>query len=266
MSTVSFQPRRGLSVRTISSESSKTDLVSIWGSSSVESSDPPSSPNVKNHSPLKSSPSLIDLLSISMTKSPKKTLYVPPRVDSPALKKVKPKVQEFMYSSIVLTSPEFHDFESFAKTSKTYVFKGMENQEYAWEDFKKVVHEAKQSIVATPNLAFHFKNNVVVGKALTSSAQNKLDKITENSHIEIEKAINLLDDLSKTEKLCIYSTHMFNYSVVTPVMLKHLEMDSNKGKLHRYTLNGCVFPSFYDKIMSVFADVNSVKRHNIVLH
>lgn len=260
---------------TLSSEGSKTDLASIWGSQSSEISSPPSSPRVgfsspsiKNGSPFsKNYPTLFSVLNQSIQKSPKKTLYVPPRVDSPSPKKIKPKVADYMYSKIQLTSSENPVFDEIYTNSKTYVFRGTENQEYAWDDFKHVVREAKQSVVATLNLVFNFRRNTVRAKALTSSAQVKLDKISDGDmHIDIDKAIELLDDLSKSEKLCIYSTSMFNYSIVMPMKIDHTEMGSSMGTLHRNTISGFIFPYMFEGILKSYTDVNSVKKHNVVLH
>ncbi|EAY04710.1 hypothetical protein TVAG_059080 [Trichomonas vaginalis G3] len=252
---------KSVGFKTIPSDGSGTDLASIWGSQGLESNTPPSSPVAKN------SPTMFSLLSLNTPKSPKKSLYVPPRIDSPSPKKSRPKPVDYMYSSISLTSSQKVSFDSIYKSTTTYVYKGNENQNLAWEDFRRIVQDAEESIVATPNLVFQFKKKVVSAKALTSSAQTKLDKITDElSNIDIEKALSLIQDLSKVEKLSIYSTSPFNFSVVTPIHLKYTEVGSQLGPLHRYVFNGFIFPSTLDKFMHVYTDLGSVKRYTVVLH
>ena len=240
----------------IPSTPTKTDLASIWmktpKSSSVSS--PPSSPDVKPHQ------NILSLLSLNVSRTPKKTLHCPPVMEVQKVKKPKIVTPDSLYSNISFTSKRVPAFADELLNRITFVFKGNENQEIAWDSFKKVYKTAKRSVVAGPNLSFYFANGKVYGKSLTSSAQRKLESLSSSLPlVDEEKAIGLIDEMSKNEKLSIFSTTCFNYGVVTPIIKKESEIGSSEGNLKRVTFVGYMFPDFCDKLDELYNNCDAKK-------
>lgn len=260
MSLMSFEVPTSPNLRTITPLSGDSGLASIWKSSSNDLFTAPSSPEV-------STSSILSVMCMNVPRTPKKSLYVPPRIESPKPKKSKPKAVDYIYSSVSFTSSENPIFDDVYLKEKTFVYKGMENQEFAWSDFKRIVPQAEQSVVATSNLVFYFKKGNAYGKALTSSAQSKLDKACgDSSDISIEIAVKILDDMAKSEKFLIYSTSSFNYSTVTPIIKKYIKMGSQSGPLHRHIFSGYLFPTLIDALQRVYEDEKAIKKYMVSLH
>jgi len=203
-----------------------------------------------NSSPLSKSPSdILGELTSRISKSPRKKLYCPPVIEPLEAEKQKEKEIGFLFSNITCTSRFDQNIPDFLKDFVVYAYKGSENQEIAWADFKKTVNIVKECVISCANMSFFLNGDEVKCKAHTGSAQRKLDQIADDfSNISLDKVIGLIDELVSCERLSIFSSDRFHYSVVTPLIIQSSEIDSSNGKLFRISVNGYVFPSIADLI------------------
>ena len=245
--------------------SKKSDLASIWNPSAASLSIPSSSPL---SSPIaKPQHDILSLLQLNVSRPAKKSLYCPPVIEARKEKKEKIEVPNAIYSNITFTANCVPEISDEIINRITFVYKGPENQESAWNSFKKVYKKAKHSVVASNNMSFHFNDGKVTAKASTQSAKAKLKLIaTEMPYVDEEKAINLLDTLVGTERFSIFSSVCFNYSVVTPVIQKEVEMGTKEGKKHKVTFLGYMFPDFLESLEQAYKVCNNPEKCTLVLY
>ena len=221
--------------------------------------------NSPNSSPiLNPFENLFNILSKPPPKLQKKKLYCPPTLDfsEPEIPKIEEK--SFLYSTATFTSKFDPCFDDFISKSILYVFKGGENQENSWNDFKKVLHIATESIISSPNLSVLIKNGKATTKYLTGTWKKKLEFISDDlPNVELNKIIKLIDENINNEKFSFYSTDKFHYSIVTPLTIKRSQFCSEKGELYRFVFSGFMFNNLLNEILNYFPQIDEVKTNFI---
>lgn len=257
MSSAALRCRMNFMHTKAASTPKKTDLDSIWNTMITT---PLSSPSITPKSKKDSSVDFLSSLTLQLSKTPKKTLYCPPVIETPKAKKIKTTEFEHLFTNVTFSSSEKLDLEEILDNYITFVYKGGDNQEAAWNDFKKKVANAEHSFVMTSNLRMYFTHNEVKAKGLTITAQDQIESITcSDGSIDFEKAIDLIDNLSKSEKLSIFSSGQFHYSTITPVLTRRSEVGTSSGKSHRLTLIGYVFPDIISIVTSQYENITCFK-------
>lgn len=243
MSSAALRCRMNFQHNKSSTSTKKSSLASIWDiSSSSPLSSPYASPTKEKKNINTDTVDIVSLLTGKHLKTPKKTLYCPPVIEKKEKLKPKPQDFEFMFSNITYSSKCVFNLPDSIKKYTTYVFKGGENQEIAWESFKKVCVNAKYGFIVCGNIKLYIDSGNVISKALTISANDKLESISSNlPNVELNKALDLISNLERSEKIFLYCSSPFSFSVVTPLIIKHSEMGSNSGIVYRVSLTGYMF-------------------------
>jgi hypothetical protein len=226
----------------------KSDLALLWERSRSPVSSPEESP------PENRTANILSLLSSAAPTAAHKKLYCPPMLDSRPASPPKETAREFAFSMVSLSSRSELTIPDHVLQSHVFAFKGnKDEQPGAWASFKSTVRTAQFAIMACVNCTFFIQNGVVTASGITQTAQKKLQDISEDlPHVDADRAIEFLDGKTETEKMLLYSTNIFNYGVVTPIVAKRAQMGSTNGVMHRVTLTGCIF----EPVMKILADLN----------
>ena len=180
---------------------------------------------------------------------PRKRLYCPPVVKAFTVPQAKKENISFLYRRVSITSctpvllPEKLD------KMIIHMYKGCENQQTAWDDFKRKIHESEYSLISCANMVFFIHNGLIKAKGITGTASKKIKSLAnEEDEIEISKVIELIDELHAKERLELYSTSPFFYSVMTPIEKCMSEMNSSTGIKYRLILSGFIFSPLLSEI------------------
>ena len=233
----------GATVSKPDTSSEKSDLRLLW----EQATTPTSSPEPQNRSAQRRE-NLLTLLSTSTPTAPAKKLYCPPRVEEPKPEKPKEPRLELAYSMVSVSSTGDVVIPESILDSRIFTFKSGESQ-LAWASFKASCRRARFALVAIVNVFFLFESGRVRAKALTGTASQRLLALSSNlPNVDADAAIKFVDDWVEKEKLCLYSSEIFDYSTVTPLSVKHCEMQSAAGVVRRITLAGCLFAPLLKEI------------------
>ncbi|OHS98798.1 hypothetical protein TRFO_01849 [Tritrichomonas foetus] len=242
----------------------KCDIQLLW----ERANSPASSPKPKKQSKSVEAINILALLSNNNNNKPAKKLFVPPTMQIKSEIKAKPETSlEFLVGSlIVTTNKEFHLPDSL-DGKVTYVYKGAENQIESWNDFKKNVRTAKCSVASAARFAFIFEGGKVRAKAFTGTAQKQLEELSSDlTSIQLDSALQMIDEIQATQKLSLYSTDMFYYSVVHPITLKSTEFESTTGKKYRTVLSGYLFPFEVKEVHSMDTNYETFNLTSNILY
>jgi hypothetical protein len=217
--------------------SEKSDLDLLWenGLSTL------SSPQVSR--PEKWSDDILTRLSSRPSVSTPKKLYcIPALPASPAAEKSKPVSLEFAYSTVSLSSPRPIELPD-KVPMEVFTFKGVADQQAAaWTSFRRVCGSAEFSLVSCVSALFLFDHGRVRATGITGTAHRRLAELSSDlPEIARDKVIEFVDKWAEKEPLFIYSTELFHYALVMPVIVKTCEMRSAAGTVHGATLTGCIF-------------------------
>lgn len=244
----------------------------------------------------------LNLLIATKPQTPTKTLYCPPQHNNLILPKSPSRLNndteslnsnEFIYSRISLTTDKTLLIPDEIKEFISYVYSPSSNRgesefhKEAWDNFKN--NNSKTSrccVVSSATFAFLFENEEdsqtkVHVKSFTGTAQQQIRRIIqqddENSEedlfedndfipIDYEKAVDLIESISSKEKINIFSTDPFHYSVVMPLTFKHSEFESSQGKMFRVLLSGYIFPYQARQLVEEKSKYNLFKISKFVLY
>jgi hypothetical protein len=175
-------------------------------------------------------------------------------LDSPPASAPKEVIQDFAFSMAAFSSRTELTIPDHVLQSHVFAFKGnRDEQASAWESFKSSVRTAQFGIVTCVNCTFFFERGEAMARGVTQTAQKKLQDLSNNlPKVEPDRAIEFVDGWADKEKLLLYSTEIFNYGVVTPILAKRAQMGSSSGVMHRVTLTGCIFAP----ILKLLTDLN----------
>ncbi|EAY14356.1 hypothetical protein TVAG_026770 [Trichomonas vaginalis G3] len=240
---------------------SRTDLASIWNVP-----DTISSPIVTIKEQKLKENKLFTLLLNNTSKSSKKMLYIPPKVESEKPKKPTAVPFQHLFTNLVFTSPKKLNIPPKIEKNLTYVFKSDSNKDLAFQDFKLKCKNASESVIICGNLMFYFHNNIAVVKAFTLSATNLIEKASNKlPMIDIDKSLLIIEEQSKVQKLQIYSTVPFHYSVITPIIFHFSEIGSAKGRLFRAKLDGYMFKFVKEEIYLANGNSDEISLNSVAL-
>ncbi|OHT07396.1 hypothetical protein TRFO_24412 [Tritrichomonas foetus] len=250
-------------IKKTSTSGGKSDLSLLWAQSS--------SPMKSHRESEKEAINILNMLESSKPSTPQKKLFCPPSmIQSPSATSTPRKEEEnleLLFSRFSITtekkfklSPEFHNLV-------TFVYKGPENQTEAWESFKSISKSIKCGVVSCATYAFIFKEGKVLAKAFTGTAQKKLEESSQKlPSFDYNRAIDLIDSNQSSEKLCIYSTEQFYYSVVTPFNYNFSEFESSGGTRYRISISGYLFGFHIDEFMKTSQNYELFKTSKSLLH
>lgn len=188
----------------------------------------------------------------SSTESPKKKLYCPPLVlSNNKIQTKRTKKRNFLFRRITLVSSTKISIPDELNNLVTYFYKGDENQQYAINDFFKKLKYNSIAVIAIANIVISFFNGNIQGKGITGTAQKKLFEISSDlENIDQKKFHTLINDLSKAERIEIYSSFEFFYSTNIPIRIDNQDYQGKNGILHRYILTGYILANKYNAVMS----------------
>lgn len=207
------------------------------------------------------------LISKDLLLIPKKKLCLPHITESPKKSKFN-KFPDFdiLYSNVTFSYNKPFQFDDKSINILTFVFKGNENKDLAWSDFKKKLPLVKEAVVATFNVIFQFTSKGIRVKCKTQSASDKVERYTNQvPYIKEDKAIELINELINNEPISIYSTDPFRYSVIAPMFNKKSELKTKDGIVYRQTFTGSIFPSTSLKLFNKYPDSKNVRKTAISL-
>lgn len=227
----------------------KSDLSLIWERTNTLS--PFSSPSPKkcfHHD--KGNDILSLLVATRKCETPRKKLYAPTLLSPTKTPKKEPiKVFELFYKSISVYTDEKYELPDYFKDKATYSFLGGDKQSDAWSNFKKKLGTEKCSVISTPTMLFLFYDGIVKAKAITGTAQKKLESLSDNLPlIQKECVIEIVDEICNKERLHLFSTSEFHYSTVIPATVEQTKFNSSKGQKFRTSISGYIFPFELDMI------------------
>ena len=248
----------------------KCDLRALW----EEAVSPKSSPKPVLQRKPSNQIEAINILSLisnsngSKNSSPKK-LFVPPIMQvKTEIKKIDEigRDEAILYSNFTVTVDNELSLSEELKNGVTFGYKGADNQLEAWNDFKKHANDTKCSVAAAARFAFIFSNGKVSAKAFTGTAQKLLkEKSKDLNDFDFQEALKLIDDIQESEKLSLYSTEQFYYSVVYPIIVKTTEFESVNGKRYRTSFSGYLFPFQIQELKDLQKDFESFKvAYNVI--
>lgn len=241
---------------------SRSGLSSIWDKSSRESSCPTSPfDNGQFAKKLSADHDIVLLMSNTNNKEKKRrVLSIPPKSLLPAKKEFVRDKFTFVYNNITFSYKEEIEVPDFMREYVVYVFKGEDHKLESWEHFKQSISKVKYAYINGGNFCFYIYDNKIRVKALTGTADIRLKSFSDNlPFITEDNAIELINDLCKTEIMTIYSSSPFHYSIVQPIVIKtEKRLDKNEYRyLTRYV--GHMFPDVIDKVSSLYKDRESLK-------
>lgn len=206
---------------------------------------------------------------------------------------------EFLYSRISITTDETFLLPDEIKEFVTYTYAPSINnrgdsefQMEAWENFKNSNSRTSRcSVVSSAIFAFLFVNEdfqtKVHVKSFTGTAQQQIlqiihqddneeqdsddedsNSLAENGFLLIDynKAIDLIESLCSKEKINIFSTDPFHYSIVMPLTFKYSEFESSQGKMFRVSLSGYIFPFQVKQLSNEKTQFNLFKTSKSVMY
>lgn len=239
------------SVQKPNTDNSKNDLRLVFErsfSSSCSSPDVFTQPAISQETPPRKAPStpkptLFELIAKDVRQAPAKKLYSCPQLEIKKTEKKKEVQQGYLYNSAAFTTLQYIDLPLEIQQYITFEFNGGDDQPDAWKDFKTKVKDSKYSIVVCANIVFAFEEGKVKAKAITGTAQRKLESVmTSYPQIEIKAALDFIEKLAMNDTLKIVSSTMFHYSEIKPIKIKRTEFESVTGKKYRFILTGNIFP------------------------
>lgn len=234
----------GSAVQKPNADNTKCDLYLVFERAySSPASSPDISPSPPSQKDLKRNQSLFELIAKGNKAPPTKKLHSCPQLEIIKSEKKKQQEVSFLMNSFAVTTDKYIELpEEFGKFI-TFEFIGSENQQEAWEDFKSKVKDTRYSIISCANIVFSFDNGKIKAKAITGTAQRKLEaKCTKLPDITFDEILALIEPMIEKERLVLYSSEMFYYSAVKPIRIRRTEFESVKGKKYRITLVGNIFP------------------------
>lgn len=240
----------GSSVQKPHVDNNKCDLSLVFErakSSPAASLDISSSP--PSHKIPKQKETLFELIAKGKPQQPIKRLYSCPQLEIVRVEKKKSPENSFLFNNYAITTSKPIDLPEEVLKTVIFEYKGKENQQEAWDNFKMIVKTARCSIIVCANIIISFENNKITAKAITGTAQRKLDAACSTlPSMTYDEVVSLIDSMVVREKIELYSTSMFYYSSVKPLRIKRTEFESIKGKKYRITLVGLIFPYIADDI------------------
>ncbi|OHT00778.1 hypothetical protein TRFO_07756 [Tritrichomonas foetus] len=251
----------------------KSDLSLIW----AQAASPVKSPRSKfTTDGEKEAINILSILESSKPSTPKKKLFCPPSMiqspsqkcsSSSSLNHEDDENQDLLFSRFSITTEKKFELPSEFQNLVTFVFKGPENQNEAWENFKRIAKSVKCGLVACATYAFIFSEGKVHAKAFTGTAQKKLEENSDKlPEFDFDKALDMIDQNQSSEKLSIYSTDQFYYSVVTPFVYNFSEFNSSSGTRYRISVSGYIFAFHIEKFMKMRKNYDSFKTSKSILH
>ena len=247
---------------------SRSGLSAIWDKSSKDSSCP-TSPFCQSQTfdVYPGCYDVIELMSSSSNKERKRNvLSVPPRAFLPVKKEFVQEKFTFIYTNITFSYKEEIEVPEFMREYVIYAFEGEEHKLESWGHFKQSISRVKYAYIKGGNFCFYIENNKIKVKALSETANTRLKSLTDNPpYISEDNAIELINDLCKTEIMTIYSSSPFHYSVVRPVVIKTEKRLDRKEYRYITKYIGCMFPDVIDRVSSLYGDKESLKIAKIAL-
>lgn len=280
----------------------KSDLTLLWEShcSPMRKSTLSLKSNCVTPKSKKSEINFLNMLAAAKPQTPTKKLFVPPQTNlsrqsslsrSQSNSNCESSANDILYSRISITTDQIFSIPEETKEFVSYVYaptlnnKGnSEFQNEAWENFKNNNSKSsKCSVVSSATFAFIFINEFMCQtkvhvKSFTGTARQQIMEIVNPNNdsngideasflnIDYHKAIELIESLNAKEKISIFSTDPFHYSVVTPLSFKYSEFESAQGKLFRVTLNGYMFPYQAKQLLDEKSKFNVFKTSKSVLY
>ena len=270
-------------IKKVTTCDTKSDLSFIW--ESLNSKSISRSPNPKFTNSKKEAINILSMLSTQKPQTPSKKFFCPPSMKSsfstPQQSPISDRNKcDFLYSQLSITTEKIFQPPEKFNGIVTYVYKengvSSENQSNAWQSFKSNAKNMKCGVVVCAKYVFLFSNynnhNVKV-KAFTGTAQKKLESdfsvsIQDDGTyvISFEDALNIIDQSQEAEKLSLYSTDQFNYSIVTPFGFNHSEFESSTGSKYRIIITGFLFDFQVEELSSCQEQFSVFKLSKNVLY
>lgn len=221
----------------------KSDLSLIWERTGSPS--PFSSPSPKRSPSCDRGNDILSLLVASRRcETPRKKLRAPAAL-SPAKpqRAAPPPPPELFFKSVsVLTDRPFDVPKHFLRRV-TYTFLGGEHQAAAWASFKAQLSSAACAVVSTPTMLFLLSDGRAQAKAITGTAQRRLEALSESlPSLPQSAAVGLVDEVCGRERVHLFSTSEFHYSTVIPSTFEQTKFGSAKGQKYRTLISGYLFP------------------------
>ena len=181
---------------------------------------------------------------------PRKRLYCPPVVKAFTPPQTKKENISFLYRRVTITSNSPITVSNQLQNMVTHIYKGCDNQQVAWDNFKEKISETDYCLISCANMIFFIQKGSVKNKGITGTAERKIQTLSsgENGVIELSSIIQLIDELQMKERLELYSTTPFFYSVMTPIERRLMEMNSSSGIKYRMILSGYIFSPLLSEI------------------